>query len=92
MNKKEFIREVLSEKLEMSYKETEEVLNGVLDSITDVAASGSDLKLAGFGNFEVVNKPERKCRNPKTGKEVICPPSKALKFKPAKALKDAVNV
>ena len=48
-------------------------------------------KHGGMVTFEAVEKPERQGRNPQTGEAVTIPARKAVKFKAAKALKEAVN-
>jgi DNA-binding protein HU-beta len=47
--------------------------------------------LAGLGTFEVVKRAKRNARNPRTGEPVVIKAHKAVKFKAAKVLKDAVN-
>ena len=49
------------------------------------------LAFTGFGSFKVTERAARKGRNPRTGKEILIPAAKAVKFSPGKALKDAVN-
>lgn len=50
------------------------------------------VKIAGFGQFSLVERPEREGVNPSSPKEKIrIPASKAVKFKPSKTLKDLVN-
>jgi len=46
--------------------------------------------LAGLGIFEVVKRAKRKGRNPRTGEPVTIKAHKAVRFRPAKALKDIV--
>ena len=48
------------------------------------------LSVTGFGSFKVVERKARKGRNPRTGKEIHIPASKAVKFTPGKALKDSL--
>ena len=47
--------------------------------------------LTGLGIFEVVKRPRRKGRNPRTGEPVTIKAHKAVRFRPSKTLKDAVN-
>jgi DNA-binding protein HU-beta len=62
-----------------------------------IAAVGKNLKkdgrvpLYGLGVFEVIKKPKRKGRNPRTGEPLTVKAHKAIKFKPAKQLKEGVN-
>ena len=49
---------------------------------------GDTLAVSGFGTFKVADRKARKGRNPRTGKEIDIPASKAVKFAPGKALKE----
>ena len=90
MNKGELIA-ALAAKTELSKKESELALNGVLDVIAESLAKGDKVQLIGFGTFETKNRPARVARNPRTGESVKIAACKAPAFKAGKALKDAVN-
>lgn len=90
MNKAEFIS-YLAESNEISKKAAGEALELVLDGVGAVLADGDNLKLHGFGNFEIRKRNERKGRNPQTGEEIVIPATQAPAFKPAKTLKDKVK-
>jgi len=74
---------------------TKEAAGGAIDAciscITDTLASGEEVRLLGFGNFVVADRKATTARNPRTGEPIQVPASKAPKFKPGKALKEAVN-
>ena len=90
MNKAELINAV-AEKAGLSKKDTETVVNAVVDVITAALAEGDKVQLVGFGAFEVKARAERIGRNPKTKESIKIPASKAPVFKPGKALKEAVG-
>ena len=90
MNKGELIA-ALAAKTEMTKKESELALNGVLDVIAESLAKGDKVQLIGFGTFETKGRPARVARNPRTGESVKIAACKAPAFKAGKALKDAVN-
>ena len=90
MNKGELIAAV-SAKTEMTRKESEAALNGILDVIADTMATGDKVQLIGFGTFEAKERPARVARNPRTGDAVKIAACKAPVFKAGKALKDTVN-
>ena len=71
---------------------TERILNAVLNAIQDGLVTGQPITLVGFGTFSVGDRQARKGRNPQTGEEIQIPAAKVVKFKPGKALKDAVNI
>jgi DNA-binding protein HU-beta len=62
-----------------------------LDGIQAALRQGSKVSLTGFGVFEVAHRPARQGRNPQTGKTIAIAASNAVRFKPGKGLRDAVN-
>ena len=90
MNKGELVAALVA-KTELSKKDSEAALNGLLDVIGETIAKGEKVQLIGFGTFESKTRPARTARNPRTGEEVKIAASKAPVFKAGKALKDKVN-
>ena len=90
MNKTELIAAV-AEKAEISKKDAEKAVKAFTDAVAEELAKGGKVQLVGFGNFEVSERPAREGRNPRTGETMTIAASKTPKFKPGKALKDAVN-
>ncbi len=68
-----------------------EVLNIILEEIVEALARGEKVTFVGFGTFQVVDRPARKGRNPRTGETIEIPAKKVVKFTPGKALKEKVN-
>jgi len=66
-------------------------VQAVLTSIQDSLAKKEKVSIAGFGVFETVHRPARDGRNPQTGQTIKIAASNAVKFKPGKSLRDAVN-
>ena len=89
MNKAELIN-AAAEKAGLSKKDTEAVVNATLDAIADALAQGEEVRLVGFGTFEVKKREARTGRNPKTREEIKIPATKVPAFKAGKALKDAI--
>lgn len=90
MKKAELIQAV-AEKLDCSKKDADLAVNAVLDSIKDTLVAGEKVSLTGFGVFEVRERSEKKCKNPRTGEMQDVPACKAPAFKAGKNLKEAVN-
>lgn len=67
------------------------LIDELLDTVKAHLRNGCKVSIPGFGTFEAVAKPERQGRNPKTGEAVTIAAHKAVKFKAAKALKEAVK-
>ena len=89
MNKSELISEVA--KVVSTKKMAQDAVDCVLSSITVALKKGGDVSLTGFGTFKVVKRKARKGRNPNTGEEIKIKATKAPKFTPGKALKEAVK-
>ena len=89
MNKTELIAAV-AENTGMSKKDSEKAVSAVFESITAALVAGEKVQLVGFGAFEVKERAERICRNPRTKEEVVVPATRVASFKVGKALKDAV--
>ena len=90
MTKADLITKI-SEKSELSKKDSEKALNAVIAAITDALTEGDKVQLTGFGTFEVRDKKEKEAINPRTKEKIIVPARKSPAFKAGKALKDAVD-
>ena len=90
MNKTEFIT-ALAEKTGMKKTEAEKAVKGFTELVAETLRNGEKVSLVGFGTFEVLEREAREGRNPRTGKTMTIPASKAPKFKAGRGLKEAVN-
>mgnify|MGYP000084156478 CR=1 FL=1 len=90
MNKSELI-EAIIEKTEQPKKQVAQVLDALLNTITEQLAEGEQVVLVGFGTFSVKQRAARKGVNPQTGAVINIKASNAPGFKSGKALKDACN-
>ncbi|TGG91540.1 HU family DNA-binding protein [Natronospirillum operosum] len=81
----------IAERAELSKDKANDVLNVVLDEITNSVAKGDAVTLVGFGTFQKKNRSARTGKNPQTGAPIQIPASSTVGFKPGKALKDSVN-
>jgi len=90
MNKND-LTGVVADKAGISKADAASAVDAVFDAITATLKSGDDVRLVGFGTFAVSRRKASKGRNPATGAEIDIPASNQAKFKPGKALKDALN-
>ena len=90
MNKGEFV-EALADRLDVHRAQADRALSAVLDIIAEQLAKGEKVAFTGFGSFEVSQRAARTGRNPRTGATLKIKAQKVPKFKPSKALKDAVK-
>lgn len=89
MTKAELIAAV-AEKTELSKKDSEKAVIGVIESITEALVAGEKVALVGFGTFETKLRNERKGINPITKEPMTIAAATVPAFKAGKALKDAV--
>ncbi|MCP4393097.1 MAG: integration host factor subunit alpha [Alphaproteobacteria bacterium] len=75
----------------LSRKESAELLETVLNEISNTLVKGDNVKISSFGGFLVKSKNERIGRNPKTGQEVPISPRRVVSFRPSKLLKTQIN-
>jgi integration host factor subunit alpha len=85
------IAERIAEHLSFTKKESEEIIELVLEMMKRVLVAEGKLKIAGFGNFEVKRKKDRKGRNPQTGEELTITARKNLTYHPSVILKNKLN-
>jgi DNA-binding protein HU-beta len=74
-----------------SKAEAAKAVGAVVDTIRDGLQRGERIAIPGFGSFETAQRGPRKGRNMHTGEVVEIPAGAAIKFKPGKGLKDAVQ-
>ena len=74
-----------------SKKESIDLVENVFSLIKGCLERGEDLKISGFGKFEVKQKNPRRGRNPQTGEALEISARKVLSFKPSQLLRAAVN-
>ena len=75
----------------MSKKETKALVQFIFAVLTENLSRGDEVNIPGFGKFRVKETAARQGRNPKTGETIDIPAKKAVKFLPAKQLKDEVG-
>ncbi len=89
MNKSQLI-DAIAASADISKADAGKALDGMIDSLTNALKAGDTVTLVGFGTFYVGERAERTGRNPKTGESITIPAAKSPKFRPGKALKDAL--
>ena len=92
MNRTELI-DAIAKKMDNSVtkKDLEATLKSFVEVVKEELAKKEKIQLVGFGTFETSVRPAREGRNPRTGETMKIAESVVPKFKPGKALKDAVN-
>ena len=90
MNKTELVA-AIAEKSGLTTMDAEVVINAFTETVAAELKKGEKVQLVGFGTFEVSERAARTGRNPHTGEAMEIAASKAPKFHPGKAFKDAIK-
>ena len=94
MSEKTLTRMDLSEavfrEVGLSRNESADLVESVLNHVSDALVRGEQVKLSSFGTFSVRDKNARVGRNPKTGQEATIPPRRVLTFRPSHLMKERV--
>ncbi|MFP7673030.1 integration host factor subunit alpha [Marivita sp. S0852] len=94
MSQKTLTRMDLSEsvfrEVGLSRNESADLVEAVLNHMSDALVAGEQVKISSFGTFSIRDKAARVGRNPKTGEEVPINPRRVLTFRPSHLMKDRV--
>ena len=85
------LAEMLFDELGLNKREAKEIVEMFYGEISTALESNDQVKISGFGNFELRDKKSRPGRNPKTGEKVNVPEKFVPHFKPGKDLKIKVD-
>ena len=75
----------------LSRNEASDLVESVLDHVSDALVGGNNVKISSFGTFSLRDKKARVGRNPKTGEEVPITPRRVLTFRPSHLMKERVS-
>ncbi len=90
MNKTELIDHIAND-ADISKAAATRALESAIEAVKQTLKKGGSVSLVGFGTFSVGKRAARIGRNPRTGAEIKIKAAKVPKFRPGKALKDAIN-
>ncbi|MCC6707418.1 MAG: integration host factor subunit alpha [Gammaproteobacteria bacterium] len=83
--------ERLFEDLGLNKREAKELVEAFFEEIRMSLEAGQQVKLSGFGNFDLRDKNQRPGRNPKTGEEIPITARRVVTFRPGQKLKARVE-
>ena len=83
--------EKLFEELGLNKREAKELVELFFEEIRGALEAGRQVKLSGFGNFDLRKKNQRPGRNPKTGEEIPITARRVVTFRPGQKLKARVE-
>ena len=88
---KAMIAETLCDELDLAKPDAKEMVEEFYEALRHALENGEDVKLSGFGNFNLRDKPMRPGRNPKTGEEIPVKARRVVTFKPGLKLKTKIE-
>ena len=83
--------ERLSIEQKLSKRDAKDMVEAFFEEVSSSLVSNEQVKLSGFGNFDLRDKRSRPGRNPKTGEEVAISARRVVTFRPGQKLKDRVE-
>jgi integration host factor subunit alpha len=83
--------ESLFNELGLNKREARELVDVMFEDLRSALTSGEQVKLSGFGNFDLRDKNQRPGRNPKTGEEIPITARRVVTFRPGQKLKARVE-
>ncbi|MDP9109708.1 MAG: integration host factor subunit alpha [Pseudomonadota bacterium] len=85
------LAELLFEQVGLNKREAKDMVETFFDEIRNALERGESVKLSGFGNFQLRDKPQRPGRNPKTGEEIPITARRVVTFHASQKLKSMVD-
>jgi len=85
------VAEHLYEKVGLSKRDAKDMVEIFFEEVRETLEAGEQVKLSGFGNFDLRVKSERPGRNPKTGEDIPISARKVVTFRPGQKLKSRVE-
>ena len=85
------VAEAIYTEVGLSRKDSNEILDMIVDEILKELSAGNDVKLSSFGTFSLRDKNARTGRNPKTGVEAVISSRRVISFKPSQTMRKIIN-
>ena len=85
------LADMLFEKVGLNKREAKDMVESYFEEIRAQLERGESVKLSGFGNFQLRDKPQRPGRNPKTGEDIPITARRVVAFHPSQKLKSMVE-
>ena len=85
------LADLLYDNIGLNKREAKDMVDALFDIVTERLVSGDDVKITGFGNFQIRSKSSRPGRNPRTGEPVAIEARRVVTFHASPKLKDQVQ-
>ena len=86
------LADLLYDNIGLNKREAKDMVDALFDIVTERLVSGDDVKITGFGNFQIRSKSSRPGRNPRTGEPVAIEARRVVTFHASPKLKDRVQL
>ena len=86
------LADLLFERVGLNKREAKDMVEAFFEEIRNALETGDSVKLSGFGNFQLRDKPQRPGRNPKTGQEIPITARRVVTFHASQKLKSDVEI
>lgn len=83
--------ELVYERIGVSKRESARIVETIFDVVKETLERGDNVKISGFGSFNIQHKKPRRGRNPQTGEEITISARRVLSFKASNVLRDQLN-
>ncbi|MBW0454403.1 MAG: integration host factor subunit alpha [Candidatus Kinetoplastibacterium crithidii] len=84
--------DLVFERVGLNRSISKDIVDSFFEEIRQSLANGQEVKLSGFGNFNLLDKEQRPGRNPKTGIPTVISSRRVVTFRPSKILKRNINI
>jgi integration host factor subunit alpha len=88
---KAHLAELLFEQIGLNKRESKEMVDAFFELVSDRLVEGRDVKISGFGNFQIRTKAPRPGRNPRTGESIPIKARRVVTFHASHKLKDQIQ-
>ena len=85
------LADLLFEQLGLNKRDSKDMVDAFFDLITDQLVAGTDVKISGFGNFQIRTKAPRPGRNPRTGEAIAIGARRVVTFHASHKLRDQIQ-
>ena len=85
------LADLLFEKVGLNKREAKDMVETFFEEIRHALEAGESVKLSGFGNFQLRDKPQRPGRNPKTGEPAEIEPRRVIGFRASQVMKARID-
>lgn len=85
------LAELLFEQIGLNKRESKDMVDAFFDLISNSLVDGDDVKITGFGNFQIRTKSPRPGRNPRTGEAIPIAARRVVTFHASQKLKEQIQ-